>query len=95
MLDRLSFRKTFLALENAIGLAHQRHTLIASNVSKLDAPNYKAKEIDFKTALSQVLESDHEIELLKTNPRHIGLRINSAHKVNLLRKMANGMVITG
>ena len=77
MSDKLSFRKTFLALQNAISIAKQRHTLIASNISNLDTPKYKAKEIDFKNALVRALESNHEISLIRTNPGHIGLGMNS------------------
>jgi len=81
MPDKLSFKKTFLALERAISIAQQRHSFISSNISNLDTPNYKAKNIDFKTALAQVLEPDHGINLARTNPRHIGLGTNSANTI--------------
>jgi flagellar basal-body rod protein FlgB len=82
MPDKLSFRKTFLALEQAISISQQRHSLITSNISNIDTSNYKAKDIDFKAALSQALESDQEINLVRTNPRHIGFRTNPAHRVD-------------
>ncbi|UCH00869.1 MAG: flagellar basal body rod protein FlgB [Deltaproteobacteria bacterium] len=81
MADRLSFTKTFLALERAVNIVQQRHTHITSNISNLDTPNYRAKDIDFKTALAKALESGHEINLVRTNPGHIDLRMNSAHRV--------------
>ena len=81
MPDRLSFRKTFLALERAIGIAQQRHTLISSNISNVDSPGHKPKDIDFRTALAQSLKNGHETNLVKTNPRHIDMRMNSAHRV--------------
>jgi flagellar basal-body rod protein FlgB len=81
MPDKLLFRKTFLALERAIGIAKQRHDHITSNISNLDTPNYRAKDIDFKAALAQALESGHEINLVRTNPGHIALGMNSAHRV--------------
>ena len=81
MPDKLSFRKTFLALERAIGIAHQRHNHITSNISNLDTPNYKSKDIDFKAALTQALESGHEINSVRTNPGHLDLSMNSAHRV--------------
>ena len=81
MPDKLSFTKTFLALERAIGIAQQRHTVISSNISNLDTPNYKPKDVDFKTALAQALESGHEINLVRTNPGHIDMGMNSAHRV--------------
>jgi len=80
MPETLSFSKVFLALERAIGIAQQRHTLIASNISNLDTSNYRAKDIDFKTALAQALKSGHETNLARTNPGHIDLGMNSAHR---------------
>jgi len=81
MPDKLSFRKTFLSLERAIGIAQQRHTHITSNISNLDTPNYRAKDIDFRSALAKALESDHEFHLVRTNPGHIGLPMNSPHRI--------------
>lgn len=71
MPNRLSFMKTFRALENALGIAEQRQKLIASNISNLDTPDYKAKEIDFKSALAKATEPDHGIQLKRTDPGHI------------------------
>ena len=79
MPDKLSFKKVFHTLERAISISQQRHSLISSNISNLDTSNYKAKDIDFKTALAQTLESDHEINLARTNSRHIGQGTNSAN----------------
>ena len=71
MPDKLSFGKTFLALEDAISIAQQRHNHIASNVSNLETPNYKPKEVDFKAAIAQALESGHEVNLVQTHQEHI------------------------
>ena len=81
MPDKLSFKKTFHALERAISIAQQRHSLISSNISNLDTSNYKPKDIDFKTAMARALESGHEINLARTNPKHIGLGTNSANSI--------------
>jgi flagellar basal-body rod protein FlgB len=78
MPEKLSFKKTFHALENALNITQQRHKVIAGNISNLDTPNYKAKEIDFKSALTRALESDHQMNLVRTNPGHIDLKRNSA-----------------
>ena len=81
MPDPISLKKAFLSLEKAISITQQRHTHIISNIGNLDTPNYRGKDIDFKTALARALESDQEIHLAKTNPRHIDLGRNSAHRV--------------
>jgi flagellar basal-body rod protein FlgB len=81
MPDKLSFKKTFLALERAISIAQQRHSLISSNISNLDTSNYKPRDIDFKDALAQTLKSSHEIDLVKTNPGHISSKTHSANTI--------------
>lgn len=81
MPDNVSFSKTFLALERAINIARQRHTHIASNISNLDTPNYKPKEIDFRRALAQALNSDHGFHLAKTHSKHLDMGMNSAGKI--------------
>ena len=81
MPNRVSFKKTFAALERAIGIAQQRHSLISSNISNLDTPNYKPKDIDFKTVLAQSLEFENGVNLTKTNPEHIGFEKNSCERV--------------
>jgi len=89
MPDTLSFRKTFRALESAINISQKRHSLIASNISNLDTPSYKAKDIDFKGALAQALESKHEIYLAKTDPGHMDLNKNSANRVEPFEEKGN------
>ena len=81
MPGKLSFGKTFVSLENAINVSEKRHNLISSNISNLDTPNHKGKDIDFKTAMAQAIESDHTVNLTRTNSRHIGLGLNTTYGV--------------
>ena len=76
MPDKVTFAKTFLTLERAIDIAHQRNSHITSNISNVDTPNYKAKEIDFQQALSQALQPQRGLALTRTNSRHIDRGIN-------------------
>jgi flagellar basal-body rod protein FlgB len=73
MPDRVSFKKVFTALEQAIGITQQRHGLISSNISNLDTPEYKPKDIDFRAALARSLEAENGINLMKTDKEHVGL----------------------
>jgi flagellar basal-body rod protein FlgB len=81
MPDKLSFSKTFNALENAINVTQRRNNVIAGNISNADTPDYRAKDIDFKTALTQSLKSNHQINLVRTNPGHIGQRMSAGKNV--------------
>jgi flagellar basal-body rod protein FlgB len=81
MPNNVSFSKTLLALERAIDIAQQRHTHITSNISNLDTPNYKAKEIDFQRTLTRALESDHGFNLVKTHKGHIDMGGNASGRI--------------
>ncbi len=81
MPEKLSFNRTFRALENAINVAHQRHNLISSNISNLDTPNKKGMDIDFKKAMVRALESEDAMGLSKTHSGHMGPRMDGAQQV--------------
>ena len=81
MPDKLSFGKTFYALEKAIGIAQQRNALITSNLSNLDTPGYKPKDINFKNELERALETNHKNDLARTDPRHIRMQMNDNEMV--------------
>jgi flagellar basal-body rod protein FlgB len=76
MPDKLSFGKTFYALEKAIDIAQQRNSVITSNISNLDTPAFKPKDINFKNELERALETSHKKDLSRTDPRHISMQMN-------------------
>ncbi|GMQ79597.1 MAG: flagellar basal body rod protein FlgB [Thermodesulfobacteriota bacterium] len=76
MPDKLSLGKTFHALAKAISIAQQRNALISSNISNVDTPGYRAKDIDFKSELARALETNEKKDLTRTDPRHISMKIN-------------------
>lgn len=84
MPDRLSFSQTFRALEKAIDLSQKRHTLIASNISNVDTPGYRARDLDFQSALNQALGADYKVELTTTHPGHIDLSKSSGTNVEAI-----------
>jgi len=86
MPDKLSFSKTFQALEHAINISQKRHTLIASNISNVDTPGYKAKDADFRSALTRALKSGHGVDLARTNPNHIDLERDAASGLEVVEK---------
>lgn len=86
MTDKLSFSQTFHALENAINITQERNTLISSNISNLDTPKYKAKDIDFKTALTHSMETHSGQYLKQTDPRHIRLKMNPTQSAEIFEE---------
>jgi flagellar basal-body rod protein FlgB len=80
MPEKLSFDRTFRALEHAINVAHQRHNVISSNISNLDTPNKKGMDIDFKKAMVRALESEDAMSLSKTHSGHMGPKMDGAQQ---------------
>ena len=68
--DRFSFKSVWGGLEKALGIAHRRHALIAGNVSHLDTPRYKPRDIDFQSALKQALGQGPKVSLARTDAKH-------------------------
>lgn len=75
MPDNLSFSKIFNDLDKAIRVTQKRNAVIASNVSNIDTPKYRPKDINFKEALARALETDNQMNLTRTNPGHINMNM--------------------
>lgn len=65
--DALKFHQT------ALSLRASRQELLASNIANADTPNYKARDIDFASALQGALSgTTANLPLSGTSPRHLG-----------------------
>lgn len=74
MIDRLE--QDLSLIRSAMKVRGHRQELLASNIANGDTPHFKARDIDFKSALSQVLGnadagSIPPVELARTNKGHI------------------------
>ena len=50
-----SIAQDFSVLSKALDMRTQRHQALASNIANADTPNYKARDIDFKSAMQNAL----------------------------------------
>ena len=72
MIDRLS--QDFGFLQQAIALREQRQEVLSSNIANADTPDYKARDFDFKTAMTNAMDQRMKLantNLTLTSPRHI------------------------
>ncbi len=65
----LDINKVFDGHARVLGLANQRLQLLADNVANADTPNYKAKDIDFLSAMQAA--NPQSVRMQSTNARHI------------------------
>lgn len=72
MLDRLDRELSFN--RNALNLRGFRQELLASNIANADTPHYKARDVDFKSALADMMagRSQGALSLARTSDRHLG-----------------------
>ncbi len=88
MLDRLN--EDFGFFQKSIALRAQRQEVLASNIANADTPNYKARDFDFKTAMTQALEERMRLpdtRLALTSARHIPAKATSPNPTDLLYRL--------
>jgi flagellar basal-body rod protein FlgB len=56
----------------ALGLWQQRSETIASNIANADTPNYKARDVDFRSALQQASGDSPNLQLATPSEGQIG-----------------------
>ncbi|MDP2808778.1 MAG: flagellar basal body rod protein FlgB [Rhodocyclaceae bacterium] len=71
MIDRLDQELRFHQL--SLGVRAQRQELLASNIANADTPHYKARDIDFRSALEGAISGRAEgaLAVRRTAPGHL------------------------
>ncbi|WP_127716588.1 flagellar basal body rod protein FlgB [Halobacteriovorax sp. HLS] len=62
--------KTIQALAASLNFRQMRQEIISSNVANAETPGYKAKKIDFESALARALDVDGKMQMNTTDERH-------------------------
>lgn len=78
----LNFDSYLGGLDDALILRSRRSEILASNLANADTPGYKAKDIDFKDAMSKAMGTRSEfkkdsLQMTTTNNSHIQMSQNS------------------
>lgn len=63
------FGGTFKTLEGSLDYASSKNRTISNNISNVDTPNYKAKDVVFKNVLNDVMVPS--LDAKRTNSKHI------------------------
>lgn len=85
--------------QTVLSLRAQRQQMLASNIANADTPNYKARDIDFNSALKQALGQGSQVvqpaPLAKTAATHLGgtnLHLSSSGAALMYRTVQQGSV---
>lgn len=86
MIDKLD--STFRFYQDAANLRAHRQQLIASNIANADTPKYKARDINFSSALQGALTGNGAVTLATSVPNHIAPPVNATPAAPLLYRSA-------
>ncbi len=87
MIDRIDQQMN--TLRTAANLRAYRQELLASNIANADTPNFKARDIDFQSALTNALSGRTNAGTLTlTSPRHLPAADNAGGNGAALRYRA-------
>ncbi len=77
----ISFEKAFSIHDDAMILRARRSSILASNIANADTPNYKARDIDFKSVLGSLDKpaTGDSLSLASTHRGHISGTASVGH----------------
>lgn len=79
---QFSLDKFFGINQQAVKIHSRRSEILAGNLANADTPGYKARDIDFKSALAQVKNGLDASALATTNPKHMNSAGGTAGRVD-------------
>lgn len=96
MIDKLDSSLRFH--QEALSLRAQRQEVLAANIAHADTPNFKARDIDFNSALAQAVERGtrgQSLALTGTSAGHLAADAGSAVDANLLYRTPTQSSVDG
>ncbi|GGI14236.1 flagellar basal body rod protein FlgB [Gottfriedia solisilvae] len=78
------FSSTITALERGLDYSVQKQKAISQNIANADTPNYKAKDVSFKTVLEN--EMNANFRAIKTNSKHFDFKYGQASGNSIVEK---------
>ncbi len=91
----INFDKALGIHDQALRFRSNRSSILADNLANADTPGYKAKDIDFQSALKNQLHSNHiRSQMSATHEKHFSLQSNT-HDFNTLYRIPQQPSIDG
>ena len=92
---RFNLDKAMGIYESALYVRAKRSSVLASNLANSDTPNYKARDIDFKSVLRNAVGVTSAASVTTTDRKHIIPGGNSAKTAELLYRHPHQASIDG
>jgi flagellar basal-body rod protein FlgB len=78
------FSNTFRTLEQGLDYSSLKQKTISQNIANVDTPNYKAKDVSFKHAFQQAIQSS--IRANRTDSRHYEFTSSSSSNSIIIQR---------
>lgn len=91
----ISFDNALGIHEKAVGLRIQRAEILANNIANSDTPNYKARDIDFKSVLQAVQGGQQSLQMARTSAGHSSGLVGSDFASELMYRMPSQPSVDG
>ena len=82
----------------ALNLRAERQEVLAANIAHADTPNYKARDFDFSSRLTEAVERGRASEsfaMTTTSSRHLRAEVQAMPDKDLLYRMPNQSSLDG
>jgi flagellar basal-body rod protein FlgB len=96
MIDKLDSALRFH--QEALSLRARRQEVLSSNIANADTPNFKARDFDFGSKLSEAVERGRQsmsMTMSTTSSRHLSGEANSTGEGDLMYRMPNQTSLDG
>lgn len=97
MIDQLDAAFDFQ--QQALSLRHERQQVLASNIANADTPGYKARDMDFSSALEQAMQqgggSGGGLALERTASQHLAGQASALSRGDLLYRVPDQPSLDG
>ncbi|MDT8893237.1 flagellar basal body rod protein FlgB [Halomonas sp. I1] len=97
MIDQLDAAFNFH--QQALSLRHERQQVLASNIANADTPGYKARDMDFTSALERAMQrgggSGEGLALEQTSSRHLAGQASALPRGDLLYRVPDQPSLDG
>lgn len=94
MIDKLDAALRFH--QEALNLRARRQEVLSSNIAHADTPNYKARDFDFSSTLTQAVERGRQsMSLATTSSRHLAGEATVMNDAELLYRVPTQSSIDG
>lgn len=91
----ISFDRALGIHERAMQVRLSRAELLANNLANVDTPNFKARDVDFRSVLKSEQSRRQHLSMQRTHERHIGQQMGGGDSAEVMYRVPLQPAIDG